>query len=152
MARISGDLNIQISFKQRMTCEYILRGMKLVDAMKKAGYSAITAEQMSKSAFFRNRGIQTYMNNRLHEIAVATSTDVNYLVKMLREKAESGNDKAAELLTKIVAPDMGKTNITATTDGKSLKIEFGVAQKESGVDAESENFTVPEPIKDNTEQ
>lgn len=142
---------VLITEKQRLVCEYLLKGLSLQEAHLKAGYNKVTASQISKAKFFKNRGIQAYMRERLNEITVATSTDINWLVKVLRAKAEQGDIKAMELLTKILQPEMAKYGLELNGKDKSVKVEFSILKQDNGTTTgtNTSSITIPESVQDN---
>jgi len=138
----------QITHKQKMVCEYILRGCSIPEAHKKAGYATVTANQISKAKFYSNRGVQAYIRDRLKEIQIATSTDINWLIVSLKEKAIQGDMKAFELLTKLLQPELQKYGVEVNGD-RSLKIEFTVLSRDNELNGQSENSTISIPTENN---
>jgi phage terminase small subunit len=139
-----------ITHKQRLVCEYMLKGLTILEAHLKAGYAKDTATQISKAKFFRNRGVQAYMRERLDQIATATGTDLNWLIKGLKAKAEQGDIKAYELLTKILSPELAKYGVEVGGKDRSVKVEFSILKQDNGTTtSDTQSITIPESVQDN---
>lgn len=89
-----------LTAKNKMVCEYIIKGDSIRAAMERAGYSKIYAEKQA-CYFLKHRLIAEYLRKRQEEIARANTIDINYVLRKLSEivdrPGEETKDKVAAL-------------------------------------------------------
>jgi len=91
---------IQLTSKNRIACEHILKGDSAKVAMLKAGYAPVYAEKHACD-FLKHRLIAEYLRKRQEEIAYTNTIDINYvyreLSKIVNRPGEETKDKVAAL-------------------------------------------------------
>ena len=117
---------IQLTSKNRIACEHILKGDSARVAMVKAGYGPVYSEKHA-CEFLKHRKVQEYLRKRHEEIADANTIDIEYvyreLAKIVNKNGVDEKDKVAAL--KVLKEALNETLI--------LKAKIEVASSSSQV-------------------
>jgi phage terminase small subunit len=119
-----------LNSRQILACEYYIKGMSLVEAMRKAGYNDSYCEgKRAGWRYLQNRHVQNYIRERKKEIASVAFLDTAWIAKHVKDWIEEGNTadrvKAAELLNRLVNPD-----VENSVDETSKKVTITFTKKE----------------------